>query len=60
MLYEVNFGSLTRPPRAASATTKFRLALLGDFSGRANAGKLEIGEDLARRKRCRGQDRQHG
>ncbi len=52
MNYEVNFGRLGRAPRAAAAGpgSKFRLALLGDFSGRANAGTVEIGADLASRK----------
>jgi type VI secretion system protein ImpC len=50
MQYEVSFGQLGRAPRAAGATTKFRLAVLGDFSGRANAGKLETGAALAARK----------
>lgn len=50
MQYEVSFGRLDRKPRAVKPGTKFRLALLGDFSGRANAGKLAIGDDLAKRK----------
>jgi type VI secretion system protein ImpC len=50
MQYEVSFGRLERKPRAVTPGAKFRLALLGDFSGRANAGKLEIGGDLAKRK----------
>lgn len=50
MRYEVSFGTLGRAPRARTAGQKFRLALLGDFSGRANAGRLETGEALARRK----------
>jgi type VI secretion system protein ImpC len=50
MQYEVSFGQLGRPQGAAAAGAKFRLALLGDFSGRANAGKLETGAALARRK----------
>ncbi len=50
MQYDVSFGQLTRPARAATGTTRFRLALLGDFSGRANAGKLETGDALANRK----------
>ena len=50
MQYEVSFGQLGRAQRAATPTTKFRLALLGDFSGRANAGKLETGAALAKRK----------
>lgn len=50
MRYEVSFGTLERPQRAPGATGRFRLAVLGDFSGRANAGTLETGEALARRK----------
>lgn len=50
MEYAVNFGRLSRPARPASPGQKFRLALLGDFSGRANAGRLETGEALAKRK----------
>ncbi|HET8995253.1 MAG TPA: type VI secretion system contractile sheath large subunit [Acetobacteraceae bacterium] len=50
MEYAVNFGRLSRPARPASTGQKFRLALLGDFSGRANAGRLETGEILAKRK----------
>jgi type VI secretion system protein ImpC len=50
MRYEVSFGSLNAKPRARAPGTKFRLALLGDFSGRANSGQLETGEALARRK----------
>ena len=50
MQYEVSFGRLDRRPRAVTPGSKFRLALLGDFSGRANAGTLETGEALAKRK----------
>jgi hypothetical protein len=50
MQYEVSFGRLDRKPRAVTPGTKFRLALLGDFSGRANAGTLETGAALAKRK----------
>jgi type VI secretion system protein ImpC len=50
MQYEVSFGRLDRKPRAVTPGSKFRLALLGDFSGRANAGKLETGDALAKRK----------
>jgi type VI secretion system protein ImpC len=51
--YEVNFGVIAAKPRAATGARKFRLALLGDFSGRANAGRAETGEALARRKPIR-------
>ena len=50
MQYEVNFGRLDRPQQAKSGASRFRLAVLGDFSGRANAGLLETGATLARRK----------
>ena len=51
MPYEVSFGRIGRAPRAtAAAGQKFRLALIGDFSGRANAGRLETGAALAARK----------
>ena len=50
MEYPVNFGLLNGPSRPVTPGQKFRLALLGDFSGRANAGKLATGEDLAKRK----------
>ncbi|HLY58096.1 MAG TPA: type VI secretion system contractile sheath large subunit [Stellaceae bacterium] len=50
MQYDVNFGRLAKAPRPISPGTKFRLALLGDFSGRANAGKLDTGEKLAAHK----------
>jgi type VI secretion system ImpB/VipA family protein len=50
MEYSVNFGSLSSKKRAVAPNAKFRLALLGDFSGRANAGKNETGAALAKRK----------
>jgi type VI secretion system protein ImpC len=50
MQYAVNFGSLNKAPRASGPVTKFRLAVFGDFSGRANAGLLETGAKLAARK----------
>jgi type VI secretion system protein ImpC len=48
--YEVSFGAISGKPRAAATGKKFRLAVLGDFSGRANAGTVEIGEALSKRK----------
>src|SRR5581483_5499965 len=52
MAYEVNFGSMraaaSRPAPRKSGS--FRMALLGDFSGRANSGKLDTGGALAARK----------
>jgi type VI secretion system protein ImpC len=52
MAYELNFGSMrvggSKPN--AKKTGKFRIALLGDFSARANSGKLDTGAALASRK----------
>jgi type VI secretion system protein ImpC len=52
MRYSLNLGSLqsTLPPRPASSKDVFRLAVLGDFSGRASSGQLATGSDLASRK----------
>lgn len=49
MQYEVSFGRIGQAKRAAPGPA-FRLAVLGDFSGRANAGMLETGAKLAARK----------
>ena len=52
MRYTMNFGHLATDskPRAAYGGVPFRIALLGDFSGRSNAGRCDAGEALARRK----------
>ncbi len=51
MKYTMNFGRLAaRTPRIKPSGVTFRIAILGDFSGRANAGRLEIGPALAARK----------
>ena len=42
MQYDVSFGRIGKAKRAAPGPA-FRLAVLGDFSGRANAGILETG-----------------
>jgi type VI secretion system ImpB/VipA family protein len=47
--YDVSFGRIGKASRAAPGPA-FRLAIMGDFSGRANAGILETGERLAARK----------
>ncbi|WP_394708687.1 type VI secretion system contractile sheath domain-containing protein [uncultured Cohaesibacter sp.] len=46
------FGVLTleRPAELDAPRAKFRIALLGDFTGRASRGALEIGDGLANRK----------
>lgn len=52
MAYEVNFGTMrvgaSKP--VAKKSGSFRIAVLGDFSARANSGKLETGDSLAGRK----------
>jgi predicted component of type VI protein secretion system len=48
-----DFGRLTLPEGGGgveAARDRFRIAILGDFSGRASRGVLETGEDLAKRK----------
>ncbi|MDX1948744.1 MAG: type VI secretion system contractile sheath large subunit [Pirellulaceae bacterium] len=52
MTYSLNLGVMKAalPARAAGGKEQFRLAILGDFSGRALSGKLETGADLAKRK----------
>lgn len=49
MTYEVSFGTLGAGLRAEPGQV-FRVALLGDFSGRAGAGVVETGSRLAARK----------
>jgi type VI secretion system protein ImpC len=52
MRYDVSFGHLPARPRPAPGAN-FRLAVLGDFSGRASKGQIETGSDLAKRKPLR-------
>jgi type VI secretion system protein ImpC len=49
MQYEVSFGRIGNVKRVAPGPA-FRLAVLGDFSGRAAAGVVQTGSDLASRK----------
>ncbi|SFO84733.1 type VI secretion protein, EvpB/VC_A0108 family/type VI secretion protein, VC_A0107 family [Cohaesibacter marisflavi] len=42
--------SLDQPQDIDASRPKFRIALLGDFTGRANRGDLATGDDLANRK----------
>ncbi len=64
MKYEVSFGRLGGAPRPAALGQKFRLALLGDFSGRANAGNAgngrSAGQAQADQGRCRQPRRRAG
>jgi type VI secretion system protein ImpC len=52
MQYQVNFGTVSGEiaHEARSSSAPFRIAVLGDFSARANRGELETGADLAGRK----------
>ena len=45
-----DFGTLEAPPPPWSAKRPVRIAVLGDFSAGAAAGRLDTGTDLARRK----------
>ncbi|MGV8986893.1 MAG: type VI secretion system contractile sheath domain-containing protein [Cypionkella sp.] len=47
---ELNFGSLAMERPQSAAPTRFRIALMGDFSGRAARGEVAIGADLAARR----------
>ncbi len=49
MRFQADFGNPNKKVRLAESG-KFRLAVMGDFSGRTNKGKLETGEALAIRK----------
>jgi len=48
--YETSFGALGAKARPRPTTGTFRLAVLGDFSGRASRGEVEIGDALGQRK----------
>jgi type VI secretion system protein ImpC len=52
MQYQVNFGTLSGDVshQARASSAPFRIAVLGDFSARANKGELETGDELAGRK----------
>ena len=45
-----NFGTLDASPPAWAPKRPVRIALLGDFGGGAGSGRLDTGDDLARRK----------
>ncbi len=50
--FKPDFGSMSaaKLQHEAGSRHKFRIAVLGDFSGRGNRGDLEIGEALGKRK----------
>jgi pilus assembly protein FimV len=45
-----SFGFMGSEPLAAGKPARFRIALMGDFSGRSARGEVEIGADLAARR----------
>lgn len=49
MEYQVRFGTMSARRRPTPGK-KFRIAVLGDFSAKGNAGRVEIGDKLAQRK----------
>lgn len=53
MEYQVQFGSLNSKPKQSKPGKAFRIAILGDFSGKGNSGRVEVGEALAARKPLR-------
>lgn len=53
MEYQIQFGSLNSKPQQTKPAKAFRIAVLGDFSGKGNLGRVEIGDALAARKPLR-------
>ena len=47
---DFSFGTLDAPRPEATKPGRFRIALMGDFSGRSAKGEVEIGADLAKRR----------
>lgn len=47
---ELSFGTMGAAPLDAAKPQRFRIALMGDFSGRAARGEVAIGSDLAARR----------
>ena len=50
MSLDMSFGSMSAEPLQGGKPARFRIALMGDFSGRAARGEVEIGPDLAARR----------
>jgi hypothetical protein len=46
----LNFGMMGAAPPGSGSLSRFRIALMGDFSGRAARGEVGIGPDLASRR----------
>jgi len=50
MSLDLSFGSISKDRPDGGKAARFRIALMGDFSGRAAKGEVEIGSDLAARR----------
>ena len=50
MTLDLSFGTIAAPRAEGPKPARFRIALMGDFSGRAAKGEVEIGADLAARR----------
>ena len=50
MSLDMSFGQMSAEPLAGGKPARFRIALMGDFSGRSARGEVEIGSDLAARR----------
>ncbi|MEQ1824359.1 MAG: type VI secretion system contractile sheath large subunit [Pirellula sp.] len=53
MEYKIQFGSLNAKPQQSKPGKTFRIAVLGDFSGKGNSGRVDVGDALATRKPLR-------
>lgn len=53
MEYKIQFGSLNAKPLQTKPGKAFRIAVLGDFSGKGNSGRVDVGDALAARKPLR-------
>ncbi len=50
MSLDLSFGSIPGDRLEGGKPSRFRIALMGDFSGRSARGEVEIGADLAKRR----------
>lgn len=48
--FDLSFGTVSQPRPDSGAPQRFRIALMGDFSGRSARGEVGIGPDLASRR----------
>ena len=53
MEYKMQFGSINAKQKTNTNSKVFRIAVLGDFSGKGNSGRVEIGDALLARKPLR-------